>query len=518
VTEERRLRRTHTLALSGDYMGHEGAEKPSTEDKALQRVGSLASPAFGQIDVRIPTYPLGGSLPQAVMDEMCLHPQVALATELKTNVIVGQDFRFLHDDPRAAAICDAVWRPHHRAYVRNSVRTGIHYGFCLFESVWNEEASDIHITYTPDTGTTVVGGKDETQTPDEPGEETYAAAIEEDVPSRLIAKLKPIQPSNVLGMVIDGVENFCGAKIISPPNAVLRVEEGACVLFTHNARWANFFGEAELRRAYEAWFWQKQVVLQMVRFTARLASPPPVIKFPAGKSPDGRTNQSIAEGMAQSLVSGDLPIIVLPKSDDPNAPQWEVDFIQLQTEGAIKGYLAVIEYFNAQILRSLLMPDSVATTQGLSANRSIGEVHEDSFFAACDGYIEELVTPIEKQVGPLIALYNFGPDMAAPRVEIPPLDNDRKETIRQVIVNAARTGNLPINWTSITELAGIPIDKAKASAQETKGDTTAQAAPTNPDAGTATIEAEAKLRDDALALEEAVHTVKLALMSMGSVA
>ena len=488
-----RLRRTHTasavtddtIALASvDLSPHSGAESPSTIDQGAQRTGSLAQASWGSVDVRIPTFSLD-DLPQDVYDKMERHPMVGLAVELKANVISRQGVKFIHDDPRVAAVCEAVWRPHHRTYIRNATRTGLNRGFCPFENVWSPALGTIHISYQPKSQDTGV--------PDVQNESL--PPVQENFEGRLLAKLKPLQPRNVFGILIDGVENFCGYRLISPANATLRVEQGSCTHFTHNARWGNFFGEAELRRAYEAWYWQNILTLQWMRFFGRLASPVPVITFPAGYvTPDGKSAESIAREMGARLVKGDLPIITLPATGDLSQAQWAVDFQEIKAEA---DFLKAIEYFNAQILRALLMPDSVATTQGLSANRSIGEVHQDSFYAACDGYIEELVSPIEKQVAPLITLYNFGPDVVPPTVEIPPLDSDRKETMRQVAVMAARGGKLPIDWSALEEL-GIPIDRSALGAQGTSETQD----PTSPDKGSSTIDAEQAqaLRDEMLAL------------------
>jgi hypothetical protein len=502
------------LSLSaGEFTPHQGQAEPSTVDVAAQRVGSLAQASWGNLDVRIPTFSLD-DLPQAVYDKMEKHPMVGLAVELKTNVIANQGIKFVHADPRVAAVCAAVWAPHHATYIRNSIRTGVHRGFCPFETVWSAELGRISITYQPES--TAVA-----DTPDE-----YTEPVTEDFDGRLLGKLKPLQPANVYGILIDGVENFCGYKLVAPANGELKVEEGSCLHFTHNARWGNYFGEGEGRRAYEAWYWQNIVVLYWVRYLGRLASPVPVIKYPSGYvTPDNKSASIIAQEMGTALVKGDLPIITLPLSGDATSLQWDVDFQELKSD---VDFLKAIEYFNGQILRALLMPDSVATTQGLSANRSIGEVHQDSFYAACDGYIEELAQPLNKQIAPLIALYNFGPDVIPPTVEIPPIDSARTETIRQMAVNAARAGSLPVDWSALDNI-GIPVDK-KALAAHAGGGQTGSAAtlnPTDPGKGTASIEAEEAevLHEQMLSMAEGLgitglrdvaHDLKMRLAALGA--
>jgi len=483
------IRRRHPA--TDMVLPHEGEMAPSTKDQALQRAPSLASAHFGDLSARIPTFPID-QLPQDLYDVMEIHPMVALAAELKMNVIVSQGFKFVHEDPKVAALLEALWRPHHHAYIRNSIRTGAMRGFCPFEIVYGQ--GPVSVSYTSTTNESL----DAVETsPEEPG--PHVNVMED---AWRIEKLKALQPLNVYGITIDGVENFTGFRLVSPPAAELHVEDGSCLLFTHNVRWANFFGEGELRRAYEAWFWQKMVQKYWFRYLGRNASPVPTIYFPEEyeSTQDGKsvTAEEIAQEMGKKLMDGDMPYITLPVGKDQK-PQdgWMVDFQQLKTEIDFK---QAIDYLNAQILRALLMPDSVATSQGLSANRSIGQIHQDSFYAACDGLIAELTEPLDKQVLPMLTRFNFGSGMASPHVQIARLADYRVETARQIAVMAARSGNLPVDWAALTELIDLPVDQTVGKG----GMVTDQ--PTNPDKGTASIDAESQVRN-ALALETIVGLI-----------
>ena len=447
--------------------------QPSTTDRGLQRVASLALPSFGDTQARILTFNLD-KIGQATYDKMETDAMVALASELKTHTIVTQDFTVRHADKEVAALCDAVLRPHWSAYVRNFIRVAAARGWSPVEHVWGFGNVEVLV--------------------DSNGEDTDYPDSQLDDDGRLhilrqawtIDKVKLIQPQNVLGVLIDGNENFCGYRLISPAQAELTVEDGSVFHMAHNARFGNYFGEAEFRRAYEPWYNRNLVSALYLRYLTRFATPIPMVKYPQGTVDGTGTDYSVIAGqIVDQMLTQDLPRFTVPLPNDATAPAWEIGFLN-PSIGTNEGrqFVEALQYFNSQILRSLLMPDSVATTQGLSANRSIGQVHLDSFFAACDGYTEELANYINQQLLPTITLYNFGPDMQPPRIDIAPLTNAKRSMVEQLLQMAFRSagGAMPgVDYKAMMETAGVPTMSGTSAAVVNQ--------PTNPEAGTDAVTA-----------------------------
>ncbi len=286
--------------------------------------------------------------------------------------------------------------------------------------------------------------------------------IDEIVEGYRIAKFKPLSLKQVYSILMDGNENFAGFRCVSP-NVDLKVEDGSCFLYVHNP-WPSispFYGQADLRRAYDAWYRKNFLDDCFMNYLQRFATPPVLVKFPEG-STGGVDNKTIADGIALSLSSGGAVTASIPVSD-PTSPQWSIEIVT-PTAGSNGHdvYQVALDYYNTQILRGMLMGDKTATTSGGASGMNAGaiaETHFDVFVMGEQGLLQEVMTAINKQIVPLIVRYTFGEDEPSPQVESFGIADKDKDKMMDLLAAALRGGasTVELDVAALAERYGVPI-------------------------------------------------------------
>jgi hypothetical protein len=470
---------------------------PSTADQALQRRGSLAGAIFRTTDksARVAAFS-EDKITQETYDAMEKDPIVRICQRFRKASILEAPRKCEGPDPRTEAIVEAVLAPHWDAIFDSCTRTGLFRGFAPHELVW--ERGDIEITYTPDTEQIQPGAVDAQGMEIVPDK---AEPITETVNVWKIARLKPIQPANIISVQMDRVEHLAGFTPVSPGDPI-RVEDAAVFWFQHQGRWAGagYFGEPDGAAVYDPWYRKRILADAMQTWAKRFGKPIPHIGFAPGEQPDNRvdsngqpipgtgtSNATVAAEMVNDLLEMDDPGIYYPTGAtvdaDGNAGEWKIDFLELHGDGA-KVYLDAIHYYDTQISYAMLTPEKTYSGEGTTGTYAMSQTHKDVADTITVGDLKEILAAVNKQLVPTIVKLNLGPDEPSPQYTTPGLDDARQlrlwQVLQTVLGRAIATGAVEMDWDEIDDL-GLPVKNVSKEASVVES-------PTDPTKGTSAMD------------------------------
>ena len=330
--------------------------------------------------------------------------------------------------------------------------------------------------------------------------------VEEDIEGWKFAKFKPLSLKQVYAILIDGQENFCGFRCVTP-NVDLRVEDSACFLFSHNP-WPSisaFWGRPDGRRVYDAWYRKQYLEDCYVQYLQRFATPVTTIKYPEGETRTGDQNKDIADGIGLLLTQGGAATVSIPQREGLDVAQWGIEF--QEAANAEDLYEKALLYYNTQMFRGMLIPDRMVTGEGATGSYAMSKTHRDVFMMAEDGLMAEVLNAINKQLVPLIVSNTFGEDVPMPQIVSTGLSEQKQMMLEQVLlaVLGGKAQATDIDMDALADNLGIPLAQQDLSAT-TSND------PTQPEKGTAAIDAaESGLRDNIVQLSERVQAMRMRL-------
>ena len=485
------------LLGEGDTSAWGSSGKPSVADQALERRGSLAGGIFksGDDKARVKAF-TEDQLTQETYDAMEHDPIVRICQRFRKASIQEAPRKCEGPDTRTAAIVEAVMAPHWDSLFDSCVRTGLFRGFAPHEIVW--ERGDIEITYTPEAEEIEPGAVDDDGMPIEA---KPSKPVTETVNVWKIARFKPIQPANIINVLMDRVEHLAGFTPVSPGDDV-RVEDAAVFWFQHNGRWAGagYFGEPDGASVFDPWYRKRVLQDALQTWAKRFGKPIPLIGFAPGEQPDnstdgngqpilgtGTSNATVAAQRVDGLLDQDDPGIWYPTGatmdSEGNAGEWKIEFLELKGDGA-KVYMDAIAYCDVQISYAMLTPEKTYSGEGTTGTYAMAQTHKDVADTITVGDLKEILTAVNKQLVPTIVKLNLGPDEASPQYTTPGLDDARQlrlwQVLETVLGRAIATGAVEMDWDEIDDL-GLPVKNVNKEASVVES-------PTDPTKGTSAMD------------------------------
>lgn len=418
----------------------DAAQVPTTDDKALSASGSTVQAIFGDTEKRIGVYN-PDRIPEKTYDAMMRHFQVRYGMQIRTLLLTAPEWTCAGPDPLVAAYVRDVIEAIRIRLIRSCVRKGAGRGMAPFALVWERAETEVSYLETDALEPTqkVVGG--------------YR-----------IRKCKSLQRANVAEILVNGVEDFAGFKLVTPSSTELLVERGECFVFTHDFEDGNHWGEGDLRAAYDPWYRQQVMWDQWCRYIERFATPPVKVKHPIGKASDGTDYADLASALAASFL-GENATATLPQPEGKEEPGWDVEFMSMQTQQGGATFREALEWHDRAILRAVLMPDTAATQQQDTGSLALSQTHFDVMTLINDGLLDEIVDAVNRQLVPMIVRYTFGADTALPTVSTVGLTDETRAMLQRVLDAAMQKGIDPgIDFAAIAERLGLPVHAAETGA------------------------------------------------------
>jgi phage gp29-like protein len=198
--------------------------------------------------------------------------------------------------------------------------------------------------------------------------------------------------------------NFLGARQLSHgENISLSPEK--LMLFSHNKRFGNLYGDSDLRAAYRSW-WAKSFIINFWNvYLERMGSPMTLMKYPQGSSGD------LKEVLKQILGTLATSAQVLV----PDGVQ--VELIEAKRAGNAD-YAASLEYHNRSIAKAMLMSSLFGT--GGESNSTRGSDSQSFLqlrilFKMADRLSRQLSEALMCQVVKQLVELNYGVDAPMPK-------------------------------------------------------------------------------------------------------
>ena len=210
------------------------------------------------------------------------------------------------------------------------------------------------------------------------------------------------------------------------------------IIWTHNKKGGNWYGESELRRVYKNWF-AKDFLLKMWNIALERYGAPYLVCYVEDEDALVTANEHLDKARTKtnfSILNGN-----------------HIEVIESKTNGMF-GYRDAIKYNDEQIMRGLLIPTLVMGIEETGA-RALGETHFDLF----SWRIQELQTELANTVGTQIKRsidLNFNDVDAYPYMDFPPLVSKDKKVLADMIVSLIKEGVLKPEEDWIRSFLEIP--------------------------------------------------------------
>ncbi len=382
--------------------------------------------AFGDTTARIGTYK-PDKVSFKTMLEMRRHFQVGAGADLVSMPLMSMPWS-VEGEPREAAFLQAVVEP-------------------LFADMMKTASEAVLVGCAPHE---VVYERNDYRLMDPEHD------IDEVVTGWGIGKIKDIDPSSLVNILVDGYENFAGYTLSVPSGTPLEVER--CFHHTHGGRYGNLWGEGRLIRTYEPWYRFMVIWDQAVRYMEKLATPPTVVYYIPGKDEDGNENRDAALAVGAG-ITGEETYVAMPltknDTDGTYEKAWDINLLKDDQRGA--QYLAMLEAHAKWMLRALLIPDTVFAQNASTGSLALSQTHADTYMDATEQIGRDILNSFNRQVAPRIIRYNFGPDAPVPMLTTGGFSDEMRAFFGELVKEALRVGGISPAWDKIADRINMPL-------------------------------------------------------------
>jgi hypothetical protein len=204
---------------------------------------------------------------------------------------------------------------------------------------------------------------------------------------------------------------FAGSPVLLPRNK--------SIVFSHNARFGNWYGTSQLRRVRKNWLLKDPVLKMWVNGVDKFGTPLVAALVPNGTDdirdpdnptkPDGEDN-TISQIEYMARVLGNLQNGTgLAMASGSKEEKGDIKSLFGGGAGMGEAFHSLVTYLNKMMFRGLLVPSLVFDEGQKSGSYALGQSHFDIYQLMLDKIFKNLTeTLLEQLVRQLIDL-NFGP-------------------------------------------------------------------------------------------------------------
>jgi len=282
-----------------------------------------------------------------------------------------------------------------------------------------------------------------------------------------LKKLKSLHPKWI-NINLDEHDNFLGFTQ-TWMGRFIQVPRVKAFIFTHGKgeSFGNLFGESRLKPAYEPWYWWSTLIQFMMKYFERRGIPPTKVRFPPGKTKEGKSTAEVAVEMGRALQSES--VVAIPSSvweiGGKVLYKWDVEYLDEQRRGDM--FQSALVSLEAKILRAMFVPERVITQDTLSkaGSYSLSKVHADMFLLGEEGLTVSLEDQINKYLISKLVEINFGKKAWA-RVEMERITEARKQFLKDVFMEMLKSGDAKPAADAIADYLGLPMEGKQPETQE----------------------------------------------------
>lgn len=235
-----------------------------------------------------------------------------------------------------------------------------------------------------------------------------------------------------------------------------------CALAVHRPEFGSLLGEAVVDSAYHYWWWKNLCHLFAMRFWEKKADPPTKGFAPPGDTQDASgaaiANAKIMADELMSLRNGS--VCVLPSEWDPQGRGRLWDAETMPDGGRPDSLLQMLHYLGAMILRSLYVPERIATQDSTVGSFAMVRSHVDVFLGFLEEIKLQLVLPFLDGVAALAVRFGLGADVAPPRFAASEISRDNRELTADLVKSTLNVEHQTADGTVFTAASLIDIPRA----------------------------------------------------------
>lgn len=383
-------------------------------------------------------------------DEMRMDGQVRAGLQLLKLPIMRSRWVINSQDKDQAAYVTEILKPVFPTILRH-ILLSLDFGYICGELLW-ELLYDVAVSSTN-------SSLNATQ------EKTYPVAIS-------LRRMMLLDPVTYYVLAYKHSGEFAGVKQYTPYSTI--VQEDKVFHFANEIEFDELHGISRLKPCYPYWFFKKSqyewtnvgyetqsIPQRKVRY--------PDISIPIGTAGDGVTPQyieavSVAEDLAEGLANNNAVLLPSTLHRETNQPMWDVEWMETKFDG--QRNIAYIDHLNAEILKSLLIPE-LALNVGQSGSYDLAQEQIRFFLLGLEALMDQIADAVSKQLVQRIIRYQFGRNQPKAYLKFQPLADDVKEGLTNVLFETIGQ-NRPIplkdgqqmlpDWRKIAEDSGIPVD------------------------------------------------------------
>ena len=399
-------------------------------------------------------------VPFSLLKVMREDPQLSLALEAFKSPFFGLDYHLQGGTPTSRAFLERTFRdtPLFNK-ILESLLNAIDYGFQTHELVWDV--------------------RDVVADPDEEG----PAQPERHPLAYVLHDVFDLDPQAVSQITVDRFGRMTGVNVNSLTGRW--VPEEKLLHAVHQMEHRNWWGRSTLKRGYNPFYWSNWLYVYFMRYMEGRAEPPLIGTAPndyrdrTDPETGAKTREylpDVLNGIMTSLRNGSAGTLPFEVDKDTKLPKWKIEV--LQDSGRTDTFLSAIEHMNALKMRSLLVPERVATQDGSVGSYASSQVHLDLFFSNMERVKKSLVIASLNHINGLVIRANFGRAAVVPVWESGNLSRDSKEFLGQVVLKCLDVDRITADGRAYKGSEVVDLEKALASLNvpRRKGDVVAQGA------------------------------------------
>lgn len=258
----------------------------------------------------------------------------------------------------------------------------------------------------------------------------------------------------------------------------VEIPKQKCIVYSHNARFGNWYGTSQLRRVRKNWLLKDPVLKMWVNAVDKFGTPLVAAMVPDGDVPDPE-NPKNQDGTDNTISNIEYMAKILANLQNgtgiamaSGTADEKTDIKSLFGGGAGMGeaFHNLVTYLNKMMFRGLLVPSLVFDEGQKSGSYALGQSHFDIFQMTLDSTYKKLTEALlEQLVRPLIEM-NFGPQKdygGFPEKEMSETDKQMLATIFLQMTNAGYLSpEIQDHYEYVANTLGFPDTKVTAKTRQ----------------------------------------------------
>ena len=277
----------------------------------------------------------------------------------------------------------------------------------------------------------------------------------------LVADINPIYLGSIKNVKYRG-SSFNGFTQSGGSGTDVKIPLEQSLVISYNKRFRNVYGESALKAVYPFFFFYDIIWRSFVRYLERTGTPQLLAKAPSNftvRKSDGTYVEALDEALSVAYRGSRSPAIAIPSDTDPDGNSlYSLEYLKSDLRG--DQFINALNLLGTLILRSVILPDTVATTQG-TGSYGMADVHYQVTLLDSERVLTEVISQLNSYLLTKFVRYKYGEDSEAKvKLVTEGLNIAEKDALLKLLmqaVNAKHAVANEIDWKTLAAVNNIPI-------------------------------------------------------------